>query len=214
MLWKAASDFCENRSVILAKSENDFGKIGVWFCENQLVMLWKAASDFCENRTVILAKSENDFVKIGVWFWIDKFLLKIRLYHKSFYIHYLIQYLRFFYLPGVILHKLKGWWQDGMRRDCLRFMTRLYETGLHPFFDKMVWDRTASIFMTRWRETGLHSFFVARLYETGLHPFLWQDCMRQDCIHFYDKMAKTGLHSFLWQAIIRPVLIHFYDKPS
>ena len=201
MLWKAASDFCENRSVILAKSENDFGKIGVWFCENQLVMLWKAASDFCENRSVILAKSENDFVKIGVWFWIDKFLRKIKLYHKSFYIHYLIQYLLFFYLPGVILHKLKGWWQDGMRRDCLRFMTRLYETGLHPFFDKMVWDRTASIFMTRWRETGLHSF-------------LWQDCMRQDCIHFYDKIVWDRTASIFMTRWLRQDCIHFYDKPS
>ena len=178
----------------------------------------------CENQAVILVKSECDFGKVGVWFWVDKVLLNIRLYHKSFYIHYLIQYLLFFYLPGVILHKLKGWWQDGMRRDCLRFMTRLNETGLHPFFDKMVWDRTASIFITR-------------LYETGTHPFLWQNGMRQGCIHFltkwheaglhlffdktvWDRTAfifrtswhKTGTHPFLWQASIRPVLIHFYDK--
>ena len=97
-------------------------------------------------------------------------------------------------------------------RTAAIFMTRLYETGLHPFFDKMVWDRTASIFMTRWRETGLHSF-------------LWQDCMRQDCIHFYDKMAwdrtafifmtrlfEAGLHPFLWQDGMRQDCIHFYDK--
>ena len=51
--------------------------------------------------------------------------------------------------------------------------------------------------------------------------------MRQDCIHFYDKMAwdrtafifmttwhETGLHPSLWQASIRPVLIHFDDKPA
>ena len=125
---------------------------------------------------------------------------------------------------GVILHKLKGWWHDGMRRDCIYFMTRLYETGLHPFFfdrqdcihfyDKMAWDRTASVFMTRW-------------HETGLHPFLWQDCMKQDCILFYDKIVwdrhssifmtshhKTGTHPFLWQAIIRPVLIPFLCQAS
>ena len=227
MLWKAASDFCEIRSVILAKSENDFGKIGVWFCENQLVMLWKAASDFCENRSVILAKSENDFVKIGVWFWIDKFLLKIRLYHKSFYIHYLIQYLLFFYFPRVILHELKGlwkrWyetglhpflWQDCMRQDCIHFLTRWYETGLHPFlrqdgvrqdcihfYGKIVWGRTASIFMTR-------------LYETGLHPFLWQDGWDRTAFIFMTSHHKTGTHPSLWQAIIRPVLIHFYVKPA
>ena len=93
-------------------------------------------------------------------------------------------------------------WQDGMRQDCIHF------------YDKMAWDRTASIFMTRW-------------HETGLHPFLWQDGMRQDCIHFYDKMAwdrtasifmtgqhKTGTHPFLWQASKRPALIHLYDKPA
>ena len=207
----------------------------------------------CENQPVILVKSECDFGKVGVWFWIDKFLLNIRLYHKSFYIHYLIQYLLFFYLPGVILHKLKGvmtrwyetglpsfydkvewdrtasiFWQDGMRQDCIHFVTRLYETGLHSFlwqdcmrqdcihfYDKMAWDRTASIFMRR-------------LYETGLNPFLWQDCMRQDCIHFFWQDGKkpvlihffmtshhnTGTQPFWWQASIRPVLIHFYDKPA
>ena len=64
---------------------------------------------------------------------------------------------------------------------CFRCLTQwaiwpnLHETwnSCH-FFDKMAW--TASIFMTRWHETGLHSF-------------LWQDGMRQDCIHFYDKPA-------------------------
>ena len=129
--------FCENRSVILAKSEYDFGKIGVWFCEKSACdvvkssqwFLWKSECDFgkvgewfWKNRSVILWKSACDvvkkqpvifvkigvwfwqsrrmiFVKIGVWFWIDKFLRKIKLYHKSFYIHYLIQYLLFFYLP-------------------------------------------------------------------------------------------------------------------
>ena len=175
----------------------------------------------CENQPVILVKSDCDFGKVGVWFWIDKFLLNIRLYHKSFYIHYLIQYLLFFYLPGVILHKLKGWWQDGMRRDCLRFMTRLNETGLHPFFDKMVWDRTAFIlWQDCMRQDCIHFYdkivwdrtafiFMTRWHETGLHPFLWQDCMRQDCIHFYDKIVwdrtasifmtrwqKTGTHPF------------------
>ena len=66
---------------------------------------------------------------------------------------------------------------------------------------------------------------MKRLYETGAHPFLWQDGMRQDCIHFYDKIVwdrhssifmtrwhETGLHSFLWQDCMRPALIHFYDK--
>ena len=166
----------------------------------------------CENQPVILVKSDCDFGKVGVWFWIDKFLLNIRLYHKSFYIHYLIQYLLFFYLPGVILHKLKGWWQDGMRRDCIRF------------YDKMAWDRTAFIFMTRLYETGLHSFLWQDGMRQDLHPFLWQDCMRQDCIYFYDKIVwdrtasifmtrwqKTGTHPFLWQASIRPVFIHFYE---
>ena len=51
--------------------------------------------------------------------------------------------------------------------------------------------------------------------------------MRQDCIHFYDKMAwdrtafifmtrlyETGTHPFLWQASIRPVLIHFLRQAS
>ena len=76
----------------------------------------------------------------------------------------------------------------------------------------MAWDRTAFIFMTRWHETGLHSF-------------LRQDGMKQDCIHFYDKMAwdrtafifktrwhETGLHPFLWQDGMRQDCIHFYDK--
>ena len=66
---------------------------------------------------------------------------------------------------------------------------------------------------------------MKRLYETGAHPFLWQDGMRQDCIHFYDKIVwdrhssifmtrwhETGLHSFLWQDCMRPALIHFIDK--
>ena len=84
-------------------------------------------------------------------------------------------------------------------------MKRWYETGLHPFFDKMAWDRTAFIFMTR-------------LYETGLHPFLWQDCMRQDCIHFYDKMAWDRTASifmtshFYAKDGMRQDCIHFYDK--
>ena len=63
----------------------------------------------------------------------------------------------------------------------------------------MVWDRTAFI--------------------------LWQGGMRQDCIHFYDKMARdrtafifmarwheTGLHPFLWQDGMRQDCIHFYGK--
>ena len=92
------------------------------------------------------------------------------------------------------------------------FMTRLYETGLHPFYGKIVWGRTASIFMTRW-------------HETGLHPFLWQHGMRQDCIHFYDKMVwgrtasifmgrlyEAGLHPVLWQDGMRQDCIHFYGK--
>ena len=86
----------------------------------------------------------------------------------------------------------------------------------------MVWDRTPSIFMTR------------------LYSFLWQDCMRQDCIHFYDKMAwdRTAFifsdkivwgrtaSICLWQDGMRQGLrfifydkivwgrdcIHFYDK--
>ena len=51
---------------------------------------------------------------------------------------------------------------------------------------------------------------MTRLYETGLHSFLWQDCMKQDCIHFYDKIVwdryssiffmpsqhNTGTHPF------------------
>ena len=94
------------------------------------------------------------------------------------------------------------------------FMTRLYETGLHPFFDKMVWDRTASIFKTRWRETGLHSFFMARLYETGLHPFLWQDGMRQDCVHFYDKIVwgRTAsiLHRYVYTHIYTYLCTYIY----
>ena len=65
--------------------------------------------------------------------------------------------------------------------------------------DTMVWDGTAFI--------------------------LWQDCMRQDCIQFYDKMARdrtacvfmtrwheTGLHPFFWQDCMRQDCIHFYDK--
>ena len=98
----------------------------------------------------------------------------------------------------------------------------LYYISLRGY-EKMVWDRTASIFNDK-------------IYETGLHSFFWQDCLRQDCIHFYDKMAwdrtasifmvrlyETGLHSFLWQdgmrqdcihfewqAGKRPVLIHFF----
>ena len=69
---------------------------------------------------------------------------------------------------------------------------------------------------------------MKRWYETGLHPFLWEDCMRQDCIHFYGKIVwgrtasifmtrwhETGLHPFLWQDGMRPVLyigmyIHIY----
>ena len=71
----------------------------------------------------------------------------------------------------------------------------------------------------------IHVIFMTRSH--GLHSCLWQDGMRQGCIHFYDKMAwdrtafifmsrwhETGLHPFLWQASIRPVLIHFYDKPA
>ena len=172
---KISQWFCENRSVILVKSECDFGKVGVWFCENQPVMWWKSASDF---------------VKIGVWFWQSRSMILWKsecdfesikfyqiLYHKSCYIHYLIQYLLFFYLGLNHNHiSLRG-------------------------YEKMIWDRTAIILLTRWHETGLHSFlwqdcmrqdcihFVTRLYETGLHPFLWQDCMRQDCFHFYDKTA-------------------------
>ena len=66
---------------------------------------------------------------------------------------------------------------------------------------------------------------MARLYETGLHPFLWQDGMRQDCIHFYGKIVwdrtasifmtrwhETGLHWFLWQDCMRQDCVHFYDK--
>ena len=87
-------------------------------------------------------------------------------------------------------------WQGWMRQDCIHFLTRWYETGLHSFlwqdcmrqdcihfYDKIVWDRTASIF--------------------------GQDGMRPDCIHFYDKIVwdrtafifmtrqhKTGTHPF------------------
>ena len=112
-----------------------------------------------------------------------------------------------------------------MRQDCIHFYDKIvwdrtasifWQDGMRQdcihFYDKIVWDRTASIFMTRW-------------HETGLHPFLWQDCMRQDCIHFYDKMAwdrtasilmtrlyETGLHPFLWQDGMRQDCIHFYDK--
>ena len=114
---------------------------------------------------------------------------------------------------GVILHKLKGWWHGGMRRDCIYFMTRLYETGLHP------------IFLPRWYETGLHSFSWQDGMGQDCIRFLWQDSIRPVLIHFYDKPAKyryssifmtsqhkTGTHPCLWQAIIRPVLIHFHDK--
>ena len=41
----------------------------------------------------------------------------------------------------------------------------------------MAWDRAAFSFKTRWHETGLHSV-------------LRQDGMRQDCIHFYGKLAR------------------------
>ena len=36
--------------------------------------------------------------------------------------------------------------------------------------------------------------------------------MRQDCIHFYDKIYETGLHSFFWQDGMRQDCIHFSDK--
>ena len=59
----------------------------------------------------------------------------------------------------------------------------------------------------------------------GTAFILWQGCMRQDCIHFDDKMAwdqyssifmtrwhETGLHAFLWQDCMRQDCVHFYDK--
>ena len=65
--------------------------------------------------------------------------------------------------------------------------------------DTMVWDGTAFI--------------------------LWQGCLRQDCIHFYDKIVwdrtafnfmtrwqETGLHPFLWQDGMRQDCIHFFGK--
>ena len=66
---------------------------------------------------------------------------------------------------------------------------------------------------------------MTRWHETGLRSFLWQDCLRQDCVHFYDKMAwdrtafifmtslfEAGLHPFLWQDGMRQDCIHFYGK--
>ena len=66
-------------------------------------------------------------------------------------------------------------------------------------YETMVWDRTAII--------------------------LWQDCMRQDCIHFYDKMAwdrtasifmtrwyETGLHSFYDKIVWDRTASIFFDK--
>ena len=141
------------------------------------------------------------------------------------------QNLLFFYLPRYVLHKLKGLWNDGMRQDCNHFMTRLYETGLHPFlwqdgmrqdcihfYDKMVWDRTAFIlWQDCMRQDCIHFFWQDGMrqdcihfcqtwwHETGLYPFLWQDCMRQDCVHFFDKPAKyrysSILHSYVYTHI-------------
>ena len=74
-IWRQSGASCENQSVILWKSECDFGKVGVWFWQSRSVILWKSASDVvkirqwcCENRSVILVKSECDFDKVGVWF--------------------------------------------------------------------------------------------------------------------------------------------------
>ena len=81
--------------------------------------------------------------------------------------------------------------------------------------------------MTRWHETGLHSF-LTRWHDTGLHSFLRQDGMRQDCIHFYDKMAwdrtasismttwhETGTHPFyiaMYIHIYTHIYVHIYTS--
>ena len=93
-------------------------------------------------------------------------------------------------------------WQGCMRQDCI------------PFFDKMVWDRTAFIFMTRLYETGIHPF----LWQASLIPVLihFYDKIVWDRYSsiFMTSQLNTGTHPFLWQASIIPVLIHFYDKPA
>ena len=197
--FKINPRFCENQSVILwnpsailVKSECDFGTVGVWFCENQPVMLWKSASDFG---------------KVGLWFWESRSVILNRYNFTKYdtinfatYITLCNTYYFSIYL-GLYYISLRGYEKMVWDRTASIFMTRLYETGLHPFYDKMAWDRTA---------------FILR-----------QDCMRQDCIHFYDKIVwdrtafifmtrqhKTGTHPFLWQASIIPVLIHFYDNPA
>ena len=103
-------------------------------------------------------------------------------------------------------------------------MTRWYETGLHSFYDKVVWDRTASNFFDKivWDRTAF--VFMTRWHETGLHSFLWQDCMRQDCTHFYDKIVwdrtafifmtrlyETGTHPFYIGMYIH-IYTHIYTS--
>ena len=58
---------CENQSVILWKSECDFGKVGVWFWQSRSVILWKSAGDVAKISQWFCSwtKSGFDFGKVG-----------------------------------------------------------------------------------------------------------------------------------------------------